>query len=69
MVQWIAAVVIQIDQSNPCEDDLFDAVLPVPESALSFMQASSRRIVGNPTDPLVPYILTAFMVAHVMAGQ
>lgn len=67
VVPWIPATVIRIDQMNPCEDDMYDTVLPVPEAAVSLMQASSRRIVGNPSDPLVPYMLSAFNVRSLRA--
>ena len=67
VVPWVPATVIQIDQLNSCEDDMFDVILPVPEVAISLMQASSRRIVGNPSDPLVPYVLTAFRMRSLRA--
>ena len=63
VVEWIPATVIQIDQTNPCSDDQYDVTFPAAvQDEVSFMQATSRIVVGAPHDPLSPYVLSAYRI-------
>ena len=63
VVEWVPATVIQIDQTNPCSDDKYDATFPaVIQDEVPFMQATSRIVVGAPRDSLAPYVLSAYRI-------